>query len=116
MLQLLVFRGATKPTLTLMTRSWRSLRVDSWRKLKAVASPRISHQELGFGRIGFDFLAQAIDENAHIFEFITVIRAPNRLQEFAMRDRLIGTRKQVGEQVKFLCGQPSGASIHGSPP
>src|SRR5579864_8132796 len=72
-------------------------------KIKAVAGPGVSHEELRFRRIGFDLLAQPIDEDSHVFEFVAVVWTPNRLQEFAMRDGLIGMRTQVGEQVKFLC-------------
>jgi hypothetical protein len=56
----------------------------SLRKMKTVAGPGIRHQEFRLRGIGFYLFAQAIDENAKLFQFVTVVRAPNGLQEFTM--------------------------------
>ena len=60
------------------------------RKVKAVASPSIGNQEARLRGIGFDLLAQAVDENAQILQFVSIVRAPDRLKQFAMSNRLVG--------------------------
>ena len=58
-------------------------------EVKAVARPSIGNQEAGLGRIGFDLLAKAVDKDPQIFQFVAIVRAPNRLQQFAMGHGLV---------------------------
>jgi len=52
---------------------------------EAVTEPRFGQDVLRLGGIRFDLLSKVRDENAEIVALISVIRAPNGLQQFPMR-------------------------------
>ena len=46
---------------------------------KAITEPRFREDVFGFGRVGFDFFAQLVDDHAERFSFLAIVGAPDRL-------------------------------------
>src|SRR5579862_4874744 len=82
-------------------------------EMEAVTGQGIGEQKPRVRRVGLDLLAQAVHKDSQVFELVSVIRPPNRLQELAMRNGLVGARQQVGEQIELPGRQPGGAAVHG---
>ena len=54
--------------------------------------------------MGLYFAAKLLDEDTQIFDLIAVIGPPDGLQQFAMRDGLVGMGDEVAEQFElFWC-------------
>ena len=73
--------------------------------IESVTDPRFGSDVLGVFGIRLDFLAEALDEGSKVVDLVSVVRAPYRLQQFAMRYRFIGVLSEVSKQIEFLRGQ-----------
>ena len=87
----------------------RAMRADSltifWRfhgLLEAVSVPRFGEDVFWTSRIGFDFLAQLVDQNSKVLTAIPVFGAPNRFQQCTVCERLTGVGNKKPQQIKLF--------------
>jgi len=64
-------------------------------QVKPVANPRLGQEILGVGWFGFNLLAKLIDEDAKVLDLLAIIRSPNGLEDFSMRDRDVRPCNQI---------------------
>src|SRR3984885_12292756 len=63
--------------------------------VEAIADPGFGVDVTRMTRVGFDFAAQLIDEDAQVFGFFSVVGSPNGWQEAAVGLRLAGIGNQL---------------------
>ena len=78
---------------------------ESLRQAEPVSDARRSQDIARLGGLGFNLLAELIDEHPQIDHLVAVVRFPHRLQEAAMRNGRIGVGSQILQQMKLLAGQ-----------
>src|SRR5262249_32803291 len=67
----------------------------------------VSHPWFGFDvdrmiRTLFNFLAQILDHHSKIVDLVAVIRSPDGLKNFSMRDGFIDVLRQIAEHIEFF--------------
>ena len=70
-------------------------------QLQAIPDPGLCEQILGVCRGGLNLFTQPIDEHAQIFVLTSVVRSPNRAQQFSVAYRLVSMSGEIGEQIEF---------------
>ena len=58
------------------------------------------------GWLRFDLLSQLVDDHAQVVHLVAVVGPPDRLQQFPVRQHLVGVRHHVSQQFEFLRRQP----------
>ena len=58
--------------------------------MEAITDPGFRQDVEGFFRFGLNLAAQLLDKDAQVFHFVAVVRTPNGLQQFTVRDGAIG--------------------------
>lgn len=69
---------------------------------EAVADPRFGENELGLVGRRFQFLPELFDEDTQIFDLVSIVGSPDRLEQLAVGDGLVGMSEKVAEQIEFL--------------
>src|SRR5579863_10276230 len=69
--------------------------------MKAISRPRIRNQKNRLGGVRLDLLSQAVNEDAKVFQFVSIIGPPYSLQKFPMRNRFVRAREEIGEQSEL---------------
>src|SRR5580658_6749043 len=70
-------------------------------RVETVAPPRFSKDVAGLRWIRFDLLPQLVHKHSEVLDFVAVIGAPDRLQNFAVRQDLIRMSNEVVQQTKL---------------
>src|ERR1039457_4623281 len=69
---------------------------------KPVAEPGFSEDVSGFRGILFNLLAKLVDNDVQVLHFVTIIRSPDGLKDFAMRDRDVLVCNQIMKHLELL--------------
>ena len=78
---------------------------------ESIAHTDLSQQVLWHGRVGFDLFAQVGHVHAHVVGVFTMSRAPDGLEQMAMRDDAIWLTGQVSEQLVLNGGEVDECSL-----
>ena len=72
--------------------------------LKAIANTRLGHEKTRVVGIGLDFLPQLANENSQVLDIVSLIAAPNILEQLVMRHHEADMRGQNVEQAILFSG------------
>src|SRR5581483_2714986 len=70
--------------------------------VEAIADPGLRGNVLRMLRIRFDLFSKVLDKDPKVIHLIAVIGPPDRLQQFAMRNRLVRVLRQIAEKIEFF--------------
>ena len=79
--------------------------------LKAIADTRLGHEKVRVIGIGFDFLPQFANENAQILDIVSLVTAPDILEQLIVRHHQADMRGEDVKQTIFLSRQPDLALV-----
>ena len=74
----------------------------SRRKGQPIPHPGLCEEVDRSRRLQLDLLAQLIHEHAEVIDLFAVVRSPDGLQEFAMRDGFVCVGDEVAKQLELL--------------
>ena len=60
-----------------------------------ITDPRVCQNVLGLGRLRFDLFSKLLHQSSQKIQLVTVVRPPNRTEEFAVRDDLVGAVRNI---------------------
>src|ERR1700733_4253329 len=83
------------------------------RALEAISHPWVGQDVARLARIGLDLFAQLVNEDAKRFHLLSVVRAPYRLEQPAMRQALPLVCNQLAQKLKLLGCQVNRAALRG---
>ena len=81
------------------------------RQLEPVTEPGFGEDVSGVRGISLDLLAKLVDDDVQVLDFVAIIWPPNRLEDFAMRDRDVRVCNQVMENLKLLRSKVNVTSV-----
>src|ERR1700683_5844371 len=83
--------------------------------VELLSEARLSQDITRLGGFRFDLLAELIDEHAQIDDLVTIVLAPHRLQQPAMRNGSIGIGGQILQKIELRGGQTDFVATHNDP-
>src|SRR6187399_189124 len=73
-----------------------------WKSVETVSDPGLCLDEVWVLRIRLEFLSKILNDRPKIIDLISVVRAPDSLQKFAMRHGFVRALGQEAQYVDFL--------------
>ena len=80
--------------------------------MKAVSDPWLREDIPGLVGFRLDLSTQLLYKNPQILHFVAVIRSPDRLEKFPVRNGFIGVKHQIAEQFELFWGEAHFATAH----